>query len=89
MIGLYSKILGQHVSTEHITGTFGINIVPNISTKVNLSRVVCPIVNNEWTTEIFRETSWLKFNALLTVHLYILKDDCGSVKQPSCIALNC
>lgn len=60
-----------------------------VITKVNLSSDVCPLVYNEWATKIFRVPSWLKFNALLTVHLYILKDDCGSAKQPSCISLNC
>lgn len=60
-----------------------------VITKVNLSRDVCPLVYNKWATKIFRKPSWLMFNALLAVHLYILKDDCGSVKQPLCIALNC
>lgn len=61
----------------------------NVITQVNLSRDACPLVYNEWPTKIFRDSCWLKFNALLTVHLCILKDDCCSVKEPLCITLNC
>lgn len=46
-----------------------------------------PFVCNELASEIFKELSLLKFDMLLSVHLYILNND--SVKEPLYFALTC